>query len=385
VIQALNVDTPYDRFVREQIAGDELWPHDPAARVATAFNRHWADESNARNLRLRRQEILNDITDTVGAVFLGLTVGCARCHDHKYDPITQADYYRLQAFFAAVRPRDDLLLASTAEQERYGRQRAAWEAKTADRRAALAALEEPYRERLYRERFDKFPPDVQEAITTAPPQRTALQWQLALKAEPQLDVPSAEVGKAMKPEERSRWEALNREIERFQPLKPAPLPIGSGMTDVGPEAPKTYVLAVGVYDAPMAEAPPRFLSVLNLPPPAISPPSGLSSTGRRTALAEWIASPANPLTARVMVNRLWQGHFGRGIVATPSDFGAAGEVGDLALHGGRAQSPGPVRPEAGAGAAGRAARGRTLRLPPSFGRPITAMGTSNNALMPSKL
>ena len=95
-----NEDKPYDRFMKEQIAGDELYPGDPAALVATGFNRHFPDESNARNLMQRRQEILNDITDTVGATFLGMTYGCARCHDHKFDPILQKDYYRLQAFFA---------------------------------------------------------------------------------------------------------------------------------------------------------------------------------------------------------------------------------------------------------------------------------------------
>src|SRR5881392_2409346 len=90
VIQSFNTDKPYDRFLKEQIAGDELWPKDPDARVATAFNRHYPDESNARNLMQRRQEILNDITDTTAAVFMGLTVACARCHDHKYDPIRQS-------------------------------------------------------------------------------------------------------------------------------------------------------------------------------------------------------------------------------------------------------------------------------------------------------
>src|SRR5206468_6033770 len=121
-----NEDKPYDRFVKEQIAGDELYPGDPEALVATGFNRHWADESNARNLRLRRQEILNDVTDTAGSVFLGLTVGCARCHDHKYDPITQKDYYRLQAFFAAMQPREDLALASETAMEAHRRAVARW-------------------------------------------------------------------------------------------------------------------------------------------------------------------------------------------------------------------------------------------------------------------
>ena len=112
VIKSFNDDKPYDRFIKEQIAGDELWPSDPDARVATAFNRHYPDESNARNLMQRRQEILNDITDTTAAVFMGLTVACARCHDHKYDPIRQSDYYRLQAFYANSGADDDIPLVS---------------------------------------------------------------------------------------------------------------------------------------------------------------------------------------------------------------------------------------------------------------------------------
>ncbi|MGH9630684.1 MAG: DUF1549 domain-containing protein, partial [Bryobacteraceae bacterium] len=88
VIQSFNSDKPYDRFVREQIAGDELWPESVEARIATAFSRHYPDEYNARNLMQRRQEILNEVTNVVGSAFLGLTVECAQCHDHKFDPIS---------------------------------------------------------------------------------------------------------------------------------------------------------------------------------------------------------------------------------------------------------------------------------------------------------
>ena len=115
VIKAFNDNKPYDRFVKEQIAGDELWPNDPQARVATAFNRHYPDESNARVLAQRRQEILNDITDTVGATFLGMTYACARCHTHKFDPITHTDYYRLQAFFANTAADDASPMSTAAE------------------------------------------------------------------------------------------------------------------------------------------------------------------------------------------------------------------------------------------------------------------------------
>ncbi len=112
VITSFNENKPYDRFVKEQIAGDELWPKDPDARVATAFNRHYPDESNARNLMQRRQEILDDITDVTGSVFLGLTYGCARCHDHKFDPILHTDYYRLQAFYANTAADDQIPLVA---------------------------------------------------------------------------------------------------------------------------------------------------------------------------------------------------------------------------------------------------------------------------------
>ena len=121
VIQSFNENKPYDRFVKEQIAGDELWPNDPAARVATAFNRHYPDESNARNLMQRRQEILDDITDTVARTFLGMTYGCARCHDHKFDPILQADYYRLQAFFANTAADDQIRVSPAEKAERIAR------------------------------------------------------------------------------------------------------------------------------------------------------------------------------------------------------------------------------------------------------------------------
>src|SRR5262245_12594073 len=122
VVRALNNDLPYDRFVRQQLAGDELEPDNPDALVATGFLRLWPDEFNAANLEQRRQEILDDVTDVTGQVFLGLTFGCARCHDHKYDPILQTDYFRLQAFFAPMQPRDDLVAAASSRLKEYAAQ-----------------------------------------------------------------------------------------------------------------------------------------------------------------------------------------------------------------------------------------------------------------------
>jgi hypothetical protein len=322
VIDSLNADKPYDRFLQEQIAGDELYPDSPEALVATGFNCHGPDESNATNLLQRRQEILNDITDTVGSSLLGLTVGCARCHNHKYDPIPQKDYYRLQAFFAAVRLQDSLPLLTPAQRGVYEAQLKAWEAKTHEVRTRLAQLEAPFRARFFQDRKKRFAPDVQEAIETAPEKRTPLQWILYHKAMPQLELGAIDV-KAMKPEEQQTWRECQKELEKYAALKPAP-PVANAITDVGPVAPKTYTLAAGVYNAPREETPPGYLSLLDAAPAAVRAPHP-GTTGRRAALANWLTGPNNPLTARVMVNRLWQHHFGRGIVGTPSDFGAMGE------------------------------------------------------------
>src|SRR5579872_6030282 len=161
VIDSFNKDKPYDRFVKEQIAGDELYPNDPAALIATGFNRHFPDESNARNLMQRRQELLNDITDTVSATFLGMTYGCARCHDHKFDPILHKDYYRLQAFFANTRIEDHAALDFGEHRTEYQRKYEIWDSQTHDIRADMKKLVEPALADLYKENFDKFPPEIQ--------------------------------------------------------------------------------------------------------------------------------------------------------------------------------------------------------------------------------
>lgn len=343
VIESFNADKPYDRFLKEQIAGDELYPGDPQALVATGFNRHWADESNARNIALRRQEILNDVTDTVGSVVLGLTMGCARCHDHKYDPISQKDYYRLQAFFAALQPRDDLALVPPDKAAEHARQMADWEAKTQATRDEIAALEAPYRAKLMKGKRMPFPDNVQIAIDTPDAQRTPLQWQLFRKVSPQLEISQDDLAKAMKPEDKTRYEALLARLSKEAP-RPQELPVGLGVTDIGPTAPKVFTLRVGVYDSPIEEVQPGFPSACGAADPVIQQPSGMASTGRRTALAAWLTDPSNPLTARVMVNRLWQNHFGKGLVPTSSDFGKAGEgvthpelldwlAGELVSHG----------------------------------------------------
>jgi hypothetical protein len=164
VIRSFNADKAYDRFIREQIAGDELWPNVPEALIATAFNRHYPDESNARNLMQRRQEILNDITDTVGAVFTGMTYACARCHNHKFDPILQSDYYRLQAFFANTAATDNIALSTGEAVQRYREKLAVWQEKTRAIRQQMNAFEEPKRKEIIEDYVIKYPDEIRAAL-----------------------------------------------------------------------------------------------------------------------------------------------------------------------------------------------------------------------------
>jgi Protein of unknown function (DUF1553)/Protein of unknown function (DUF1549) len=324
-VDAVNRDKSYARFLQEQLAGDELFPHEPDAAIATGFLRHYPDEYNAVALDLRRQEILNDITDVCSSALLGLTMGCARCHDHKFDPILQTDYYRLQAFFAAYQPAD-LPLANEGQDKRHAQAQHEWEEKTKAIRQEMATLEKDNRTKAGSKRMARFPKEYQEAYLTPPERRTPLETQLAYMVEKQVLVPRDEVLKVMSSEVRTRWETLNKEMKKFENLKPSPYPAAMGMTEIGATAPPTYLLKRGEWKARGVEVPPGFPSAIDdreapLPDQLLD----AKTTGRRSVLATWLTSPDNPLTARVAINRLWQHHFGRGIVGTPSDFGVQGD------------------------------------------------------------
>ena len=326
VIQSFNEDKPYDRFVKEQIAGDELYPNDPQALVATGFNRHFPDESNARNIAQRRQELLNDVTDTVASTFMGLTYGCARCHDHKFDPILHKDYYRLQSFFSNTRIEDKAVLMRGDEHATWKIRQEAWDEKTRNIRDEMAKIAAPMVAKIDKENMEKFPEEIQDAVNTAPEKRTPFQWHMFYKAKPQISHTEAEGAKLLKGEDAKRYAALKIELKKFDPIKPAELPVAQAMIDnEAPGAPRTFVLRVGAYDAPLEEVQPGFLSILDASNAKITQPAGLATSGRRSALANWLADAKNPLTARVMVNRVWNYHFGKGIVGTPSDFGVMGE------------------------------------------------------------
>ena len=327
VINAFNEDKPYDRFVREQIAGDELWPEDPWARVATGFNRNYPDETNAANLWLRREEILQDMTDVVGQTFLGMTYGCAKCHDHKFDPILQADYYRLQAFFANSKANDNIVMWPQDKVAKHNKELAAWEETTREVRGQMEALLKPKREAIIEQQLVRYHPDIREQLLRPQEEQTPFERQMYAKFRWQMEFVTRDktLINKLSDEEKERYAALQKELHGFEHLHPGEIAVGAGIYDLSKQAPATHILSVANYAAPGEEVQPGFLSILDPAPAKFVPPEGLDSTGRRTALANWLASPENPLTGRVMVNRIWQHHFGRGIVATPSDFGLMGE------------------------------------------------------------
>ena len=326
VVRSLNADKPYDRFIQEQLAGDELFPGDAEALVATGFLRHYPDEFNAVNLEQRRQEILNDITDTTAQVFLGLTLGCARCHDHKFDPIYQVDYYRFQAFFAGWNP-SDVMIGSKEEREKYEQKKHEWEAKTADVRSKMAELEEPVKQKYMAQRRGRFSEEYQKLLDIPQDKRTPLQQQLGHLIDKQVKVSSDEMMKQMKPDAQKEYKELSKQMDEANKVKPSTLPAAMAFTDVGAETAPTFFLKRGDWRQKGKEIVPGYLSAIEEKPEAkISPKPEARTSGRRGILAGWLTSKDHPLTARVMVNRLWQHHFGQGIVASPSDFGVQGEM-----------------------------------------------------------
>jgi pyruvate/2-oxoglutarate dehydrogenase complex dihydrolipoamide acyltransferase (E2) component len=323
VIDSFNADKPYDRFLKEQLAGDELFPGDPAAVVATGFLRHYPDEYNAVNCEQRRQEILNDITDTVGAAFLGVTLGCARCHDHKTDPIPQEDYYRLQAAFVGFKPVDVPLDAKA--QAEYEAKRAAWEAKTSDLRAKMADLEQPYRvkaEAKERMRFqDEYAKLLDVPEEKCSPREKQIRAMVAAQVYSAKRVPA---GSLTRGEDKDKWDDLAKQLAAFDADKPTLPPMAMAMSEVGPVPPDARLLRRGNWQKPGAKLDPGALSVIAVELATAKPTA--TTSGRRAALAEWVASKDNPLTARAAVNRVWQQHFGRGIAASSADLGATGEL-----------------------------------------------------------
>lgn len=260
VIRSFQNDKPYNQFIREQLAGDEINPKHEEYRIASGFNRLGPLRKNAGNQEVAssRNEVLTEMTNVVGSAILGVTLGCARCHDHKFDPIRHTDYYRMQAFFAGTHE-TDVPLASEEEQ-------AAWKKQTDELTAEMKKLRASMR---------------------------------GLKGDALM--------------------TMEKRLKDMEAKMPEPLPALYSVSTDPAKATPIHVLARGEHQNKGEKVGMRPLGVLL--------PDGtpeLQTDKPRATLADWILDPEHPLTPRVAVNRIWQFHFGRGIVATPNDFGRMG-------------------------------------------------------------
>ncbi|MEZ5400736.1 MAG: PSD1 and planctomycete cytochrome C domain-containing protein [Bryobacteraceae bacterium] len=360
VIRAFNKDTPYNRFLEEQLAGDELEDGSYDTLVATGFLRNYAKVGfREKDNPQFRFDYLDDMIATVSRGIMGITLQCARCHNHKFDPLAQKDYYRLQATLFSYVEYDHPLVPE-AEARSYYEAVTAIDAKVKPVRDALKKLTQPYEAKVLDKKYRKWPANIQEAIFTPEDKRTPGQVLLANQIIRTTKVSSAEIEAVMPEIDRQRkreLEGLIRDIERE---KPKPIPVAMGITDgdyrftpdgAGDEpapgkgvqqetiegsfladgsmpyaAPPSYFLHSGDMFNRGSKMEPGFVMVLdNGKLPAVAKPATNKTSGRRLALARWLGSPDHPTTARVIVNRVWHHHFGRGIVTSLDNFGKAGE------------------------------------------------------------
>ena len=321
VIRAFNQDKPYDLFIKEQLAGDEMKDKrgadkDSAERlIALGFLRMATWEADATSRQQLRQDFLNEITGTTASVFLGLTAGCAQCHDHKYDPIPQRDFYRLQAFFAATALDERPVPYLDAENPKVLKQLC----RQHEDEVEQANTELETRKEALKQRFVELKNLKPEDPAVAEFMRE-LNVANVFFQEREDSIFKEPVWKSYL-EAKDNLRRLSELGKRYQPVAVA---VKEVVPPDVPALPDTYLLVSGELESKGEKTEPGFLEcVIGKTEPAKIPFVG-SSSGRRLALAEWIASAENPLTARVMVNRIWQHHFGEGLVRTPSDFGKNG-------------------------------------------------------------
>jgi mono/diheme cytochrome c family protein len=342
VIRALNDDLPYQQFVRWQLAGDEYAPDNPLARAATGFLTAGVTEvltvpMEEEKLRLRFNE-LDDMAVTTASAFLGLTLGCARCHDHKFDAIPTRDYYRLQCAFTTT-ARAGVLLTTRAEADAYRRRQAQWKQHLDAARnrlnAWLAEQKKRHAARLRAAKIDALAiSDAQKKVLKGQP-ASAEGKKLSQQYAKALTLSDEDYRRALTEAERRQWDTLRRDVDAVGRERPRSPPTALAIIERKAEAEPTWLLDRGDFYSKKERLQLGFLTVLTRSRTPeqywdaarrAAPPG--RSTGQRRALAEWITDVehgAGPLLARVIVNRVWQHHFGEGLVRTASDFGVRGE------------------------------------------------------------
>ncbi len=352
VIDAFNKDKPYDRFLQEQIAGDELLDYEKAPTVtqemvnnlvATGFLRMGIDQTGSRTMNFvpERLGVINDAINVMGSGVMGLTLECARCHSHKYDPIPHRDYYRFKAIFQGALDEYDWLtfknrsldLATPEQRSRVKQLNPLLEVKlkklSSKLKRAIATLQMETLKQYYPDQPETSRVLTLRALKISDNTRTQKQHILVEKlkhAESMRDSNPSEQSESVQQAQRDiqNIEQETRDIRRQ--MEP-PLTIRA-LWDRGEPSP-TYVLLRGEYDQPGREVKPGVPSALmagrtsySVKPPF---PEGTLKTGRRLAFARWLTAPDHPLTARVIVNRIWFHHFGTGLVKTLENFGVKGE------------------------------------------------------------
>ena len=350
VVAATNQDKPWDRFLIEQNAGDELvdWrsaksytPEILELLTATGYLRNVLDvtDEDISDLPFDRYEALFKLMERVSSSTLGLTLACARCHSHKFDPIPQTDYYRfLSLFTAAYNPSDwlppkrrHLYEVSQHDQDKIEQQRTETTVTLNQLQEQITNLQQPYRVQLLDEKLEQVPEDiradVKTAIGTAENERNDAQKEFVSKYQATLQVTDSQVDQALSDADQVESAQLRSKFQASQDhLATLTIDKIQALWDVG-QAPTIRLLQRGDVDFAGPKVSPGFLTVLSAPgrSNAIPSPSAVGkTTGLRLAFAHWLTSPDHPLTARVIVNRFWQHHFGQGIVATPDNFGVNG-------------------------------------------------------------
>ncbi len=328
VVRSFAQDKPYDRFVREQLAGDEMVNGVPMNQVdldclsGTGFLRVGPYDNSAARFGERdrcRAQVMADLVETTGAAFLGLNMQCCKCHDHKIDPISQQDYYRMRAFFEPSRMADEITLdvgerAAKIQQETLAIERA---------QQAVRDIENPAFKRLRDARRAALPEEKRKLLSLPTDSMSEFNREQVRLAKSEAEPELKDVLASLSTAEKAAHEKASKRVDELLAQRTAPQK-GYVVTDsvVGPF--ETRVLHQGDHQKPEQKVDMGVLAILD---PNPMPPASVereNSTGRRTALANWLFSADNPLTARVIVNRVWLKHFGTAIVVTPNDFGHAG-------------------------------------------------------------
>ncbi len=338
VIDALNRDKPYDRFVIEQLAGDEVEGSDASAKIATTFLRLGTWDDEPADPGIDRYDQLDDVLGTAATAFLGITLRCARCHDHKFEPFSQVDYYRMLAVFQPLkRPQDnrtdlDVLVGTESELAAFHAGLARSEAELARTWDRIERLIKPEIDRLFGpaekttdgeppKKRTSLPPELGQAFRTEPSKRTQAHWNLIKYFGVQFE---AEVRKIAPDEVKAALTPLYDRMAAIKAAQPKEPPRAYIWSEDGPKAPSTHVLKRGDPTRPGVAVEPGVPAVLAISQPEPSKPR-VGTTGRRLWLARWLTGRENPLVARVIVNRIWQFHFGEGLVASSNDFGVMGD------------------------------------------------------------